>query len=77
MVGEKLSRAGSKEIKTDDGLEKRSPEFRQFLAEQLFLPPKKWDTIFKNYVEEKYKFFREGARGLREAPAERKKEWDF
>lgn len=40
------------ELKED--LERKSPEFQQFLAEQVFLPPEKWDKRFKDYVEKKY-----------------------
>jgi SAM-dependent methyltransferase len=51
-----------------------SPEFRQFLAEQIALPEEKWDERFKQYIEEKRKDL------LQEIPEhspEEEQEWNF
>lgn len=54
--------------------EKRSLEFRRFLAEQVSLSPDKWDEKFKDYMEEKYK---EAQKEIPERTSEEERELTF
>lgn len=81
MEVEKLSKIETKrewlKRELEEDLEKKTPEFQQFLAEQVFLPKEKQDEKFKNYVEKKYKFWQENIRYAKECSATEIKERSF
>lgn len=64
-----------KELKEE--WERKSPEFQQFLAEQVFLPPEKWDEKFNNYVRKKHKLEQEMIRYIPQWSIEEEKERQF
>lgn len=53
---------------------KESSQFKEFLTEQISLPPKEWDEKFKKYTEEKHK---ESQKEIPERSFEKRRELTF
>ncbi len=76
MEVEKLPKIETKEgwfkKELQERLKQESPEFNQFLAEQVFLPPEKRDEKFNNYAAEEHIFWGFTMKDIAFSPGEQK-----